>query len=234
MGGTRWLNADAETKGDKQERVVISFGPEYQPLEQRQVALALEEAQLLIPKPKIVVFAAFQFDPEAAKDIDETDWPGVTLLKAQMNADLLTDDLKKKRSSNESFWLIGQPHMKLKEVKDEKGKTKYQVEVLGFDYYNTRTRNIDSGGTDKIAMWLLDTDYDGRSIYARQVFFPMVDEDGGWARLARNLKAEIDQELIESYRGTVSLPFEPGDNKRIAVKIIDDRGIESLRIMELD
>ncbi|MFO0795255.1 MAG: hypothetical protein U0586_14485 [Candidatus Brocadiaceae bacterium] len=31
------------------------------------------------------------------------------LLKAQMNADLLTDDLKKKRSSNESFWLIGQP-----------------------------------------------------------------------------------------------------------------------------
>jgi adenine-specific DNA-methyltransferase len=31
----------------------------------------------------------------------------VTLLKAQMNADLLTDDLKKKRASNESFWLIG-------------------------------------------------------------------------------------------------------------------------------
>ena len=55
------------------------------------------------------VFAAFQFDPEAAKDIDETRWPGVTLLKAQMNADLLTEDLKKKRASNESFWLVGQP-----------------------------------------------------------------------------------------------------------------------------
>jgi adenine-specific DNA-methyltransferase len=233
LGGTRWLNADAETKGDKQERVVISFGPEHAPLEQRQVALAIEEAQLLVPKPKIVIFAAFQFDPEASKDIDETDWPGVTLLKAQMNADLLTDDLKKKRSSNESFWLIGQPDVKLKEVKDEKGKTKYQVEVLGFDYYNTRTGNIDSGGTDKIAMWLLDTDYDGRSIYARQVFFPMADDDGGWARLAKNLKAEIDEELIEAYRGTVSLPFEAGENKRIAVKIIDDRGIESLRIMEL-
>ena len=26
-----------------------------------------------------------------------------------MNTDLLTQDLKKKRSSNESFWLIGQP-----------------------------------------------------------------------------------------------------------------------------
>lgn len=234
MGGTRWLNADAETKGDKSERVVISFGPEHQPLEQRQVALAIEEAQLLVPKPSIVVFTAFQFDPEAAKDIDETDWPGVTLLKAQMNADLLTDDLKKKRSSNESFWLIGQPDVKLQKITQGEDAGKYKVEVLGFDYYDTRTGNIDSGGTDKIAMWLLDTDYDGRSIYARQVFFPMAGEKEGWARLAKNLKAEIDEERICAYRGTESLPFEVGDNKRIAVKIIDDRGIESLKILEVD
>ncbi|MHC4559793.1 MAG: site-specific DNA-methyltransferase [Planctomycetota bacterium] len=234
FGGTRWLHADAETKEDNPQRVVISFGPEHAPLEQRQVALAIEEAQLLVPKPKTVVFAAFQFDPEAAKDIDETDWPGVMLLKAQMNADLLTDDLKKKRSSSESFWLIGQPDVKLNQIQDGEDAGKYQVEVLGFDYYNTRTGNIDSGGTDKVAMWMLDTDYDGRSLYPREVFFPMAGEKEGWTKLAKNLKAEIDEELIEAYRGTVSLPFEPGDNKRIAVKIIDDRGIESLRIMEVD
>ena len=44
--------------------------------------------------------------------------------------------------------------------------------------------------------------------------------------------AEIDEDLIEAYRGTVSLPFAPGANRRIAVKIVDDRGIESLRVME--
>ena len=111
LPGTRWLHADGEKRPDDAgaERVVISFGPEHAPLEQRQVALAIEEAQNLVPRPKIIVFAAFQFDPEASKDIDQTHWPGVTLLKAQMNADLLTDDLKKKRASNESFWLIGQP-----------------------------------------------------------------------------------------------------------------------------
>lgn len=234
MGGTHWLHADAESKEDKPQRAVISFGPEHQPLEQRQVALAIEEAQLLVPKPKIIVFAAFQFDPEAAKDIDETDWPGVTLLKAQMNADMLTDDLKKKRSSNESFWLIGQPDVKLKKIEKGEDAGKYQIEVLGFDYYNTRTGNIDSGGTDKIAMWMLDTDYDGRSLLPRQVFFPMAGPKEGWSRLAKNLKAEIDEELIEAYRGTVSLPFESGDNKRVAVKIIDDRGIESLKILDVE
>ena len=61
----------------------------------------------------------------------------------------------------------------------------------------------------------------------------MADEGGGWARLARNLKAAIDLERIEAYRGTVSLPFEPGANKRVAVKIVDDRGIESLKIVPI-
>jgi adenine-specific DNA-methyltransferase len=82
-------------------------------------------------------------------------------------------------------------------------------------------------------MWLLDTDYDGRSLFARQVFFPMAGENEGWFRLARNLKAEIYDDLIENYRGTISLPFEPGKHKRIAVKIVDDRGIESLKVMEI-
>ena len=258
FAGTKWLHADGESLpeaksknlfekdnqisfDDKPMRVVISFGPEHSPLEQRQVALAIEEAQTLVPKPKIIVFAAFQFDPEAAKDIDEINWPGVTLIKVQMNADLLTDDLKKKRSSNESFWLIGSPDVVVKKNK-EKVKAKknyagecitYQVTVLGFDYYNTKTGNIESGSKDKIAMWMLDTDYDGRSLFPRQVFFPMAGEKDGWSRLAKNLKAEIDEELIEAYRGTTSLPFEAGEHNRIAVKIVDDRGIESLKIVEI-
>ena len=55
-----------------------------------------------------------------------------------------------------------------------------------------------------------------------------------WTKLAHNLKAEIDVDLIEAYLGTVSLPFEAGAHKRAAVKIIDARGIESLKIIELE
>ena len=46
-----------------------------------------------------------------------------------------------------------------------------------------------------------------------------------------NLKAEIDDEKIESFSGTLSLPFEKSE--KIAVKIIDDRGIECLRVIKL-
>ncbi len=248
LPGTRWLHAEGETRPDSAgadrvreggtawspERVMVSFGPDHVPMEQRQIALAIEEAQTLVPKPTIVIFASFQFDPEAAKDIDETNWPGVTLLKAQMNADLLTDDLKKKRASNESFWLIGQPDVELERISDGEDKGKLRVSVRGFDYYNTKTGNVESGGRDKIAMWMLDPNYDGRSLFPRQVFFPMAGDEDGWAKLAKNLKAEIDTDLIEAYRGTASLPFQAGENKRIAVKIIDDRGIESLKIIEIE
>jgi adenine-specific DNA-methyltransferase len=233
LPGTRWLHADAETKEDKPQRVVVSFGPEHAPLEQRQVELALGEAETLRPKPRIVLFAAFQFDPEAAKDIDETNWPGVALLKAQINADLVTEDLKKKRASNESFWLIGQPDVELEQVATGEHKGKYRITVNGFDYYNTITGGIESGGPDKIAMWMVDPDYDGRSLFPRQVFFPMAGEGDGWAKLARNLRAEIDESLIEAYRGTTSLPFEPGKHKQAAVKIVDARGIESLKLIDL-
>ena len=215
------------------QRIVVSFGPEHAPLEQRQVEWAIQEAQTLVPRPRVVVFAAFQFDPEASKDIDETNWPGLTLLKAQMNPDLLTEDLKRKRASNESFWLIGQPDVYLHHISRGHHTGKWQVEVRGFDYYNTKTGGVESGGEDKIAVWSLDTDYDGRSLYPRQVFFPMSGANDGWARLARNLKAEIDEDLIEAYRGAVSLPFEAGEHRRIAVKIVDDRGIESLKVVAM-
>jgi len=232
LGGLAWLHADAETKptnGGKPERAVVSFGPEHGPLDQRQVGMAIEEAQTLVPRPALVLFAAFQMDPEAMKDIRETRWPGVALLEVQMNTDLLTDDLKKKRSNNQSFWLIGQPDVEVKRVGD-----KFQVEVRGFDYYDTRTGAIESGDTGKIALWMLDPDYDGRSLFPRQVFFPMADDKGGWGRLAKNLRAELDPELIEQYRGSTSLPFVAGKHRRAAIKIVDDRGIESLRVLALD
>ena len=55
-----------------------------------------------------------------------------------------------------------------------------------------------------------------------------------WDKLAKALKSEIDEELIEQYSGTKSLPFSAGANNQVAVKIIDIAGIESLRIIPLE
>lgn len=211
------------------EKAYISFGPDYGPLEQRQVEEAVKEARELKDKPNFVIFAAFHFDPEAAKDIDHINWPGVTILKAQMSVDLLTSDLRKKRSSNQSYWLIGQPDVDV--VKSGDGT--YKVKVNGFDYYNPVTGEIDSGSTNRIAMWFLDTDYDERSLFPAQVFFPASDSKRDWTKLAKALNGEVNQDLLETFVGAESLPFQAGTNRKIAVKIIDDRGIESFVVKAL-
>ena len=205
--GLRYLHASG-TLADTGDRVVVSFGPEHAALEQKQVELALTEAEKLRPAPKIIVFCSFAFDPEAAKDIDEVQWAGVTLLKAQMNTDLLTEDLRKARASNESFWLMGQPDVELHALPDGL----WQVEVHGFDYFDTTKGELVSGGKSKIAMWSLDTDYDRRSLFPHQVFFPMAGKKEGWQRLRKTIRAELDESLLDQFHGTLSLPFKAGDN----------------------
>ena len=74
LSGSKFLQAEAETKEDTPRRAVICFAGETKPLDSRMVAMALDEAETLRPAPKLIIFAAFQFDPEAAKDIDEMNW----------------------------------------------------------------------------------------------------------------------------------------------------------------
>lgn len=230
MRGTKYLDAEGEILegGNINKKAVISFGPDFGPIEQRQIEEAIKEARSLKESPDFVIFAAFHFDPEAAKDIDEIKWEGVQLLKVQMSVDLLTHDLRKKKRENQSYWLIGQP-----DVEVLKTDLLIKVRVNGFDYYNPISGEVESESSKKIAMWMLDTDYDGRSLLPEQVFFPQGDKKRDWTKLAKALNGEVDEDAIEKFTGTESLPFSAGQYKKIAVKIIDDRGIESLVIKSL-
>jgi adenine-specific DNA-methyltransferase len=47
-------------------------------------------------------------------------------------------------------------------------------------------------------------------------------------------KSEVGVKFVHVWRTTVLLPVQPWRNNRIAVKIVDDRGIESLKVMEVE
>lgn len=211
------------------KKCAIVFGPDYAPLEQTQVERTMDEIRSMSEKPNMVVFCSYAFDPEASKDIDNIKIPGLQILKAQMNTDLLTKDLKKKANTNRPFWLIGEPDIAITTTKDGK----YQIEVKGFDYYDPRTQELKGGSTDKIAVWMLDTDYDNRSLFPSQIFFPMQDDKRDWTKLAKALNGNVDEELLEQYTGTVSIPFTLGEKRTIAVKIVDDRGVEMLIVKKI-
>ena len=91
---------------------------------------------------------------------------------------------------------------------------------------------LESDDANKIAVWMLDTDCDDRIPYPNQVFFPMADSNDGWTKLAKNLRIEIDGDMIKAYGRTQSLPFELGKNSRIVAKVVDDRESESFKVSE--
>lgn len=71
--------------------------------------------------------------------------------------------------------------------------------------------------------WFLETDYDGKTFKLSQAFFP--GNPGAWGKLQLALKAQINSKAFEPMRGTVSFSFQPGKHKRIAVKVINFRGM---------
>ena len=229
--GTEYIQAVAETKEDTPRRAVIHFGSETKVLDAGRVEDIFDEVQQMRPTPEVIIVAAYQFEPEANKLIEETKWPDLQILAVQMNTDLMTGDLKKKRASNQSFFFIGQPDVEL--IHDKRTKDVYKVQVNGFDYYDPKTGKVKAGGVNNIAMWMLDEGYDGSCIKPEQVFFPLGGKKGGWHKLAKTLHAELDQDAIKQYAGNISLPFKLKPGKKIAVKIIDDRGIESMKVLKV-
>jgi adenine-specific DNA-methyltransferase len=52
--------------------------------------------------------------------------------------------------------------------------------------------------------------------------------------LRKRLKTEFEESVWDHLSGTVSAPFTEGDSRKIAVKVIDDRGNELLVVRSLD
>ena len=76
----------------------------------------------------------------------------------------------------------------------------------------------------------LDTDYNGLCFHVSQAFFPRT---GAWENLKKALKGEYEESVWDHLSGTTSAPFEAGENRQIAVKVIDDRGNELMVVEKL-
>lgn len=229
---TEFVHAAGTTKDGK--RAIVSFGPGYGTMDLRQVERARKEAGRINAEFDIMIFAALQFDPLVVPELMELN--KIKSLKTEFYAvdvskDLMLHDLKSPSSKRSaSFRIVGSPDIEISKSGDL-----YTVEVRGFDFMDTATGEMKSGGSDEIVMWMLDTDYDERSVYPRQIFFPMggSKEQSLYENLAKSLKSVIDEEAMQKYKGTRSLPFKAGENRAIAVKIIDNAGREVMRVAKL-
>lgn len=116
------------------------------------------------------------------------------------------------------------------------------VEVRGLDVYDPTTGQVrNSIGTEDIACWFIDTNYNGESFFVRHAYFTGAasEKDGGpYDKLKRALRAEIDESAWSQLYSTTSRPFakpqgEGGRPGKIAVKVINHYGDEVLKVYEV-
>jgi adenine-specific DNA-methyltransferase len=146
--------------------------------------------------------------------------------------DIAMSDLLKTTRASEIFSVTGLPDAIVRRAKNKRpdGQPLYEVELTGLDLFDPESMNTDSIAGDSVPCWMLDTDYDSLCFYAAQVFFP---KTSAWDNLQRALKAKLDESVWSHLAGTVSEPFALGERRRVAVKVIDERGNELMRVLEV-
>ena len=205
---------------EKNQTFAISFGPKHSALTEPQVIKAINERKTI--KTDGLLFIGSIVSTKA-KDIIYTAPEKDQVFYAEANNDMLIPDLQSKETDR-AFIQIGRPRVDIIQKDD-----KYIVQIKGYDYFDVEKSKITNEGTDKIAMWLLDTNYDGITMCPQQIFFPNTDDIEKFTKkLQHTLRNnELNIELLKKFTGVESIPFKLDKQKRISVKIIDMDGRES-------
>jgi adenine-specific DNA-methyltransferase len=221
-----YLHAEA-SEGDK--RIAIVFGPPDGALSARLVYEAAREAHYL--KYDTIYFFGFAIEPNARGMIEEERKLRIAAVYVAMTPDLVMSDLLKTTRASEIFSITGLPDFKVRAANRKgDGPSLYEVELEGLDIFNPETLETESIEGQSVPCWMLDTDYDGMSFYATQVFFP---KTSAWDNLQKSLKAKFDASVWQHLAGTISEPFALGSRRQVAIKVIDERGNELMRVKDV-
>lgn len=227
------LHAEAADADGK--RIAIVFGPESGAISADMVFEAAREAHFL--RYDQLYFFAFAIQAKARELIEERNKDGAPKLRIHctyvaVTPDVAMSDLLKTTRASEIFSVTGLPDVKLTKLpqKNNAGEALHQVDVKGLDIFNPANMEQESVEGENLPCWMLDSDYDpSGSFYATQVFFP---KTSAWDNLQKSLKADFDESVWSHLGGTTSEPFALGERRRIAVKVIDERGNELMRVIE--
>ncbi len=245
--GTR-VQAIGERRTDDEDsapsRIGIAIGPQYGTVSPAFIKEAAREA-IRAEDVDLLCVLGFAFDPQAT-GVTEAD--GVTVdagdegfaqvagsrrmgripvLFVRMNADLLMGEDLAKTGAGNLFTVFGEPDIEIETT--ENGQV--VVELRGVDVYDPTTGEVRSDDTSKIALWMIDTDYNEESFFVRHCYFTGGNDP--YKRLKVALKADIHEDAWASLHRTTSRPFDQPDTGKIAIKVINDYGDEVMKVFKV-
>jgi len=227
LADREYLHAEATARNGSEKRIAIAFGPEDGAIGSEYVFNASMEA--MQQGFRQLFLFGFAIDANARQMLEKLK---IQTTYVAMTPDVVMSDLLKTSRSSEIFSITGLPDVTLRSTgKRPDGSALYEVEVRGLEIFRPDTMKTESIEAENLPCWMMDTNYNGMVFCASQVFFP---KTGAWDNLQKSLKGDFNDNVWEHLSGTVSEPFALGDKRRIAVKVIDDRGNELMVVQSAE
>lgn len=243
-----YVQAIGEPRGSEDgtvpESVAISVGPQYGTVSPTFIKQAAREA--IQAGAKLLCVLGFAFDPQALNVTDdetrvEVEYEAgefasvagarklgkIQVLFVRMNVDLLMGEALKKTGAGNLFTVFGEPDIDVRRDGDE-----VTVELRGVDVYDPTTGEIRSSDTSRIALWMVDTNYNEESFFVRHCYFTGGNDP--FKKLKTALKADINADAWATLYTATSRPFSTPTTGKIAVKVINDYGDEVMKIISID
>ena len=210
-------------EGNTEKRAAIFIGPEFGTVQRQDLVLAAREAG--DANFDVLIACAFNYEAHAS---EFNKLGRIPVLKARMNADLhMAEDLKNTGKGN-LFVIFGEPDIDILDEQDGQ----VRVKVNGVDVFHPNTGEVRSDGSEGIACWFIDTDYNEESFFVRQAYF--LGASDPYKSLKTTLKAEINAEAWETLNSDTSRPFAKPKGGRIAVKVINHLGDEVMKVFRVE
>lgn len=206
------------------KNAAIMFAPEFRAADNRLI----QEAAIHASKSGIheLVVVAFEFQPLDAIIPTNMNFSKVLINRALQQLEIDSSKL------NRSFVMVAEPKIDICSTKNKK----WTVEITGYVTYDPLSGNMVSGNRDDVDCWMIDTEYDRESFYAREVHFPNTKPRWASKQLTTieiMLGQDIDRDRWEAFTSLKSSPFS-STSGRIAVKIITTTGDEMMKEIDLN
>ena len=203
----------------KKRRAAICIGPEHGTIGPELIKEAAKEAVQGVGFDLLLILG-FAFDPHVAEEAKR--YGKLTVLPVRLNPDLMMGKLLRQTKAANLFMVFGEPDIEIKKLKNGQ----ITATIHGLDLYDPNTGEIRSSSSDEIACWFLDTNYNGESFFVRHAYFTGANEP--YEKLKRALRAEIDEAAWSALYKTTSRLFPAPKSGKLAVKVINHYGDESI------
>ncbi len=218
------VGAREEATDGSPGRVGVTVGPQYGTVGPSFIKDAAREANR-DGELDLLCILAFAFDPSVLGTSDgyvaseegfaevaaERRLGRVPVLLVRMNADLVMGEELKKTGAGNLFTVFGEPDIDVKTEGEQ-----LRVVLNGVDVYDPNTGEIRSDETDQIALWMIDTNYNGESFFVRHCYF--TGNQDPYVRLKRALRPRSTRRRGRACsgpsRGRSTVPSRAGSPSR--------------------